>query len=586
MIFSNERPGKLINWRAFIPESYSDRWIYGITSVVLILNFMMLLYYQHYLAGDFPIQDEWGYVHRLQEIPNTGLIGYLFDRYQNYYMPVFFLVWYLFYALAHLDFMVIRYTGAVISALVSLLLCVMLYRIKSKSNLTVLLVILCGPFIVCSYTHWATYNQSIESVTEFLLFGIVLASCWAAEGTLRPPTADLWAVLCVIGGLLASGVYAPGLSLLPAVVAARFVIRPRIDWPLIVMAVPAVVVPVLYATAGVAATHAHGHGFVLPGLSLGNLLKFFEDWVGLAGNALFIPVLDSTRNVTRALGAMIIIVQAVGIIHVLRLPIERRARFLVPLILTVYSTLVFIEIIAARFHVPDVEFTPRYSIHMIGGPVSVLFWIVTLYESIHWHHWLKAGAVAFVMAGIGTGVVLAEAEGIMFMPYARNSFMKVRVNILALKNEPNATQLREMLIGKPLQAFVYPGKLYLEVHELAMYKDTNETEKAKEQLETQINEYQKLQVIKYGPKDIKANVGFNIQSDGVSALWIQLNDDLVGKVFVFIDGTRLPAVHRGSLVTVQIPASLYSKPGKYPMYVLVIHGDQETKSSLVDFVVH
>jgi len=580
MSFLQKRPKEPIGQQHIVSARISSRWIYGVTGAVLILNFLMLLYYQHYLAGDFPFQDEWGYVHRLQELQNTGFFRYLFDRYQTYYMPVFLFVWYLFYALAHLDFMVIRYTGAVISLLVSLLLCVMLYRKKPQPSPLTWLVILCGPFIVCSYVHWASYNQSIESVTEFLLFGFVLASCWAAEGTLRPQTADLWAVLCVIGGLLASGTYAPGLSLLPAIVAARFLIRPRIDWPLIVMAVPAVLVPILYVTAG--AGLGHGHGIALPAFSLGNVLQILEAWVGLTGNALLIPGLDSMRNITRALGVGILVVQGVGIIHVLRLPVERRAGFMVPIILTFYSTLVFIEIIAARFHFPDVAFTPRYSIHMIGGPVSVLFWMVTLSDSIRWHRGLKVCATVVVLVGIGVGVSVANAEGFWLLPGFRHSFLGVRADLMALHSAPNASQQRDMFVNPALVSFVYPGRIFLEAHGLAMYGQASEAEKAAAQL----NEIEDVQIVKYGPQNIKANIGFHVQPNGLSAVWIRMSQDLEGKVYVSINGTRLPGVHRGDIVSAEVPSYLYSKPGSYPMYVLEARGNQEIKSSPVDFVVH
>jgi len=458
----------------------------------------------------------------------------------------------------------------------------MLYRKKRQPNPLIWLIILCGPFIVCSYVHWATYNQSIESVAEFLLFGFVLASCWAAEGTLQSQSTDLWAVLCVIGGLLASGTYAPGLSLLPAIVASRFLIRPRIDWPLIVMAVPAVLVPVMYVTAG--AGFGHGHHIALPALSLTDIWKIFEMWVGLTGNALLIPGLVYIRNLTRALGFGILIIQCVGIVHVLRLPVERRVRFMVPIILTFYNTLVFIEILAARFNFPDVAFTPRYSIHMIGGPVSVLFWMVTLSDSIHWRRGFKVFAALVVLMGIGASVTLANAEGIWLLPGFRHTLSGIRADLMSLHSEPNPFQQRDMYISPALLPFVYPGRIFLEANGLAMYRQATEAEKAAAQL----NENEDIQIVKYGPQNIRANIGFHIQSNGMSAMWIRMSQVLEGnvKIYIFINGTRLPGVHRGDLVTVEVPTTLYSKPGSYPMYVLELRDHQEIKSKSVDFVVH
>jgi len=95
-----------------------------------------------------------------------------------------------------------------------------------------------------------------------------------------------------------------------------------------------------------------------------------------------------------------------------------------------------------------------------------------------------------------------------------------------------------------------------------------------------------LKILKYGPSTIRANIGFHVQANGESALWIMMNQDLQGKAYIVINGTRLPGVHRGNIVSAEIPSSLYSKPGSYPMYVLEVRGNQEIKSSRVDFVVH
>ena len=569
---------ELVGGRLFESTGISNQWVYSVTAVVLILNLLMLLYYQHYLAGDFPFQDEWGYVNRLQELPDIGFFPYLFDKYQTYYMPVFLFVWYLFYALTHLDIMVIRYTGAVVSALVSLLLCVMLYRKASRLHPLTWVAILCGPFIVCSYNHWATYNQSIESVAEPLLFGLVLATSWAAEGTLRPRSADLWAVLCVVGGLLASGMYAPGLSLLPAIVGARFLLRPRIDWPLVVMAVPAVAVPIMYVTAG----HGLGHGGELPAFTFGDVMNSLEVWVGLAGNALLTPSLDSLRNLTRLLGAGILITQGVAIIHVLRLPAERRAAFMVPVILTLYNTLVFAEILVTRFHFPNVAFMPRYSIHMIGGPVSLLFWVVTLSDSVRWGRWLKTGAVVFVLVGVGVGVVVGDAQTFRQLPDFRHALSGVRENLMALHGEPDANQQRQMFVSPHLLPLVYPGKLFLEEKGLAMYKGESEAEKAA----VQFYENENLKIITFGPQNIKANVVFDVQPNGEAGLWIRMNQELAGKTYIVINGMQLKSGHRGNVVGAEIPKSLYNKPGIYPMYVLEVNGKQQIKSNQVNFVVY
>ena len=95
-----------------------------------------------------------------------------------------------------------------------------------------------------------------------------------------------------------------------------------------------------------------------------------------------------------------------------------------------------------------------------------------------------------------------------------------------------------------------------------------------------------LKILKYGPSTIRANIGFHVQANGESALWIMMSQDLQGKAYIVINGTRLPGVHRGNIVSAEIPSLLYSKPGSSPMYVLEVQDNQEIKSNQVDFVVH
>lgn len=97
-----------------------------------------------------------------------------------------------------------------------------------------------------------------------------------------------------------------------------------------------------------------------------------------------------------------------------------------------------------------------------------------------------------------------------------------------------------------------------------------------------------LRIVKFGPQDINAGEVFNPQSkeNGQAALWLRLSDSISGKAFVFINNTELAAAHEDNLVTVVVPAVLYSKPGSYPMYVVILHNDHKIKSEQVDFVVH
>lgn len=73
-----------------------------------------------------------------------------------------------------------------------------------------------------------------------------------------------------------------------------------------------------------------------------------------------------------------------------------------------------------------------------------------------------------------------------------------------------------------------------------------------------------------GPENIKAGVKFNVQPDGVSALW--LNTEGIPKTAVpVLAGVELPAVNvrdNGTLVTAVVPAKLTKTPGSFPLFLL------------------
>src|SRR5579859_3949200 len=117
-------------------------WPHILCGFLIALNLVALLCYQHYLHGDFPFQDEWGYVARIQRLPSLGFWHYVFDRHLSYHLPVLLFIWYLFYTLTHLNIEAIRYTGAVIISLDALLLCVMLRRQSPRPGLWTWAVIL------------------------------------------------------------------------------------------------------------------------------------------------------------------------------------------------------------------------------------------------------------------------------------------------------------------------------------------------------------------------------------------------------------------------------------------------------------
>lgn len=560
-----------VSFGRVLASAFAKHWMFLAIGVVVLINLAMLVWYQHYLAVDFPVQDEIGYINRLHHLPQTGFLHYLFDPYSDYFIPAQFFIWYDFYTFAHLNIMVVRYTGAVINALASLLLCVMLYRKATSVNWLTLLVIVCAPFMICSYNNWASYGQSIEAVVEPLMFGSVLLLAWIAEKISRvfqeyAPLRKrlLWIGLFVITWLFATGLGPPPLVLLLAIVGARLLLERRFDRWGILLGVAAVAVPVLYVMLGKGLNQ--GFSASHSALGLKEVFGALAAAVGLVGNSLYSPFNESEEYITLLLAAGVLISQAVAIGYVLRRPPDERSRFMIPLTLTLYSWLVLLEMIGARLHEPDLAFTPRYSWFGLYAPVSLLFWFVMLSDSVRWKKVFGAAALVFMTVGI----VLADAQRMRMLPYMQNSVARGRATFVSVQGNPTPAQLVTMFVNRPLRAFVYPDIEFLRERHLALFEGTGKP----------------LAILANGPATINARTPFNVQRDGGSAVWIQINQPADGKVYIVINGTKLPAHVRDDLVAVEVPPRLYSKPGTYKMYVLEIILNRSTTSKPVDFIVH
>jgi len=93
-----------------------------------------------------------------------------------------------------------------------------------------------------------------------------------------------------------------------------------------------------------------------------------------------------------------------------------------------------------------------------------------------------------------------------------------------------------------------------------------------------------LTIKDFGPRDTKAGQGFNVQKDGVSALWFASENATMNTVVVFSETNLESAVMPdGKLVTAGVPKSLFEKAGEKSVYLL----DKKTgeKSNEMKFVV-
>lgn len=574
-------------------DRVSFRWIFVAISVVVIVNLAMLLAYQHYLAGDFPFQDEIGYVNRLHELPVTGFAHYFFDRYWTYYMPSYFLIWFGFYKFTHLNIEAVRYTGAVVSALTSLLLCILLVRKARRFDIFAILVILISPFVVCSYNYWANYNQSMESIAMPLVFGLALGLIWIAERFFRAIDSGesiqrvvSWAVLGTVVWVFAAGIYPPPLVVPLAVTIARLLLWRRIDVSTVILGVLAIALPLTYVLLGEG--FSTGFSASRNGFGLSDLLHAAAAAVALSGNALFSPGNAIQEILAWVLGIGLVLGQLACAIYTVRLPAAQRSRFFIPIALMIYNALVLLEVIGTRLHYPGLDFTPRYAIFAIGGPVSLMLWLVLLDDRARWRRALAIGTLAMTVAGVAA----ADREQIHQLPFVRAAFERVRSTMISLQAPPNAEQQGAMFVNPPMAPYVYPDMQFLRAEHLAMYEAGGAEHLAmyeaggSETMASPAPRVNTLLVTGFGPDDIRAKEPFNVRPDGESAMWLRVNQPIEGEVYVVINGARVRAFHHDSVVAIIVPERLYSKPGRYPMYVIAINAGSESKSNTVEFVVH
>ena len=101
---------------------------------------------------------------------------------------------------------------------------------------------------------------------------------------------------------------------------------------------------------------------------------------------------------------------------------------------------------------------------------------------------------------------------------------------------------------------------------------TSCTESTKEALPVSVGLKNVVTVMKWGPQFTKAGTGFSVQTNGNSALWFeQRGIQSAESVQVWFDNTQLTgmALTPNEAGSAEVPPALISKPGKYPVYVIL-----------------
>ncbi len=77
-----------------------------------------------------------------------------------------------------------------------------------------------------------------------------------------------------------------------------------------------------------------------------------------------------------------------------------------------------------------------------------------------------------------------------------------------------------------------------------------------------------LNIIKVGPAPIKVGQGFNVQPNGISAIWVEAENATKTTVIVWGETELGSAFGSPNALTALVPKELYSKPGQFQIYLL------------------
>lgn len=120
-----------------------------------------------------------------------------------------------------------------------------------------------------------------------------------------------------------------------------------------------------------------------------------------------------------------------------------------------------------------------------------------------------------------------------------------------------------------------PDSQYAKPGKYAIYLLDAKTRNASNKLFFQVGAAgQDIKLLKMGPTSTKANKSFQVQPNGVSAIWI-LGENFSNSMKIVWDKTELETTYNDpTKLTAYVPETLYAAPGKYAVYV----SDVKTKA--------
>ncbi|HVC37071.1 MAG TPA: hypothetical protein VNF46_01585 [Gammaproteobacteria bacterium] len=460
--------------------------------------------------------------------------------------------------------------------------------------------------VIFSFNQWALYFYSLSSLDNFLgkMF-FVLVWCYMDRGIRRSLSYDFISKFC-LAFLLLLLIFGEGMGAALILVALIVMLLSGFSshsWSdrkyrvLLIATISTSIVSQLIYWAVPPKLQGTGHLFdamlVVFTQPLGTVEYVLTTLGSSLLNASWLKVSSHADAALYAVGTLVLLAYLAAAWLFFRNRMWQKTWL--PLILMLYSVLFLGLLLVGRYGTGDLnsEAAPRYATDLQLGLVGILwvFYYARYSSQAVAGKWIKSLAV------VSTAFVLVMQAGSVFLvtgmaPYQKTGILKFTQYLI--NSQPS-----DYFSNPPPRFYCPDPALCVEgvellkeyglrpFHPVSISIENNGANAAHTNIGGAITAIAgNLKIWKYGPSTIRANIGFHVQANGESALWIMMSQELEGKVYVFINGIRLPGVHRGNLVTAEVPASLYSKPGSYPMYVLEVRGNQAIKSNQVDFVVH
>lgn len=94
----------------------------------------------------------------------------------------------------------------------------------------------------------------------------------------------------------------------------------------------------------------------------------------------------------------------------------------------------------------------------------------------------------------------------------------------------------------------------------------------------------RVRIVDFGPTPVTHGQPFNVQPNGVSAMWVRIDKTADSDDVLVLGGVPLETTRAGHVLTAFVPLSVFATPGPKPLLVQS-DGTHRARSSAVSFIV-